>query len=691
VRRAPGGGVHICLEHELPAPDLSLRIELTRMDGGTSELWLEQGSRVRDLKLEIERRLGKALADQLLYAVDGRLLMNEREVVEGPTIMLVVAAVEQDILLEGLNPGECRSDYMGVYEFVESQVNGCPVYQAQSAQGGKNSFLYKGTHRWMIGDSECMGDASKNNYGYVKTEDDCSRPELITADWSIVNSEGQWDAAAKIKARLCTGAEKMTALYRLQEQEQQARLESLATGAMVLRGEKPSSGDSEGDLCEEHPDAHFNLLLGEYLLHSSKNELGVADAGSVVMLNEHPVYCKRTKDSSFFIYCEFFFSSCVFVRLQIAHLSLVAGSSMGGWWISDEPDFREGKANGWAYNISVTLTPNLVMSEWRLSKEAKKDWLANGFADALLLEVVTKQEVDREKANREEAESRKQWLPLESNPFVMNKYMHKLGLPSTHCFHDVLSFEGWALDMIPKPVIGVLLLYPITQANSKFKQEQEVEMEKSRDELTTRAREEGLFFTKQYVPNACGTIGLVHAVVNAMQTKDIQVAEGVWLDRFVKAVEAGTCAADDIGSMLEDDEELEEAHGEGASEGQSIQPTLVNLHFVAFVHHNGCLIELDGTKKWPVSHGECTPATLLESAVQTVKDKFVALDPTDPHFNLIALAPSTTQTGSPAGADFDSGDKMSTADVGGASTAAWEAAHLTANRFRIWQRMGLPF
>jgi hypothetical protein len=31
-------------------------------------------------------------------------------------------------------------------------------------------------------------------------------------------------------------------------------------------------------------------------------------------------------------------------------------------------------------------------------------------------------------------------------------------------------------------------------------------------------------------------------------------AEGVWLDRFVKAVEAGTCAADDIGSMLEDGE-----------------------------------------------------------------------------------------------------------------------------------------
>jgi hypothetical protein len=117
--------------------------------------------------------------------------------------------------------------------------------------------------------------------------------------------------------------------------------------------------------------------------------------------------------------------------------------------------------------------------------------------------------------------SRKRWLPLESNPDVMNKYMHKLGLPKSHCFHDVLSFEDWALAMVPRPVVGVLLLFPISKAYSEFKQEQEAELEKQREEH--EITEKGLFFTKQYVSNACGTIGLVHAVVNAMKKRDILV------------------------------------------------------------------------------------------------------------------------------------------------------------------------
>jgi hypothetical protein len=372
VRRA-SNGVHVCLEHELPAPDLSLSIELIQMDGGTTELRLEQGSRVQDLKGEIERQIGGKREDMLLYVQDGRLLTNERDIVKGPTVMLVVAPTEQDILLEGLKPGTVRSDYMGIYEFVAGEeVNGCPVYKAQSAQGSKNSFLYKATRRWMIGDQECMRDASKNNYGYVKTEDDCARPDEITVDWSIVNSDGRWDSAPSIKARLCTGAEKMVALQRLQDQEHQARLQSLNVGAMSMMGHKPEED------CDEHTDEHFERLLGVYYLHASStsernaaDSVAIADAAVMIdMMNEHPVYCKQTDEGPVFIYW----------------------SSMGGWWVSDEADYREGKASGWLYNTSVTLTPNLATSAWRLSRDTQKDWLATGFADAEDLKVATQAE-----------------------------------------------------------------------------------------------------------------------------------------------------------------------------------------------------------------------------------------------------------------------------------------------------------
>lgn len=56
----------------------------------------------------------------------------------------------------------------------------------------------------------------------------------------------------------------------------------------------------------------------------------------------------------------------------------------------------------------------------------------------------------------------KRWFPLESNPAVMNTYVQQMGFP-THDFSfcDVLSTEEWALGMVPTPVLGVLMLFPI--------------------------------------------------------------------------------------------------------------------------------------------------------------------------------------------------------------------------------------
>jgi ubiquitin carboxyl-terminal hydrolase L3 len=55
----------------------------------------------------------------------------------------------------------------------------------------------------------------------------------------------------------------------------------------------------------------------------------------------------------------------------------------------------------------------------------------------------------------ETAGNPKQWFPLESNPNVMNKYLKKLGLNTEeYSYHDVVSTEEWALQMVPQPVIG---------------------------------------------------------------------------------------------------------------------------------------------------------------------------------------------------------------------------------------------
>lgn len=61
--------------------------------------------------------------------------------------------------------------------------------------------------------------------------------------------------------------------------------------------------------------------------------------------------------------------------------------------------------------------------------------------------------------------------------------------------------------------------------------------------------------------------------------------------------------------------QLEEAHGEAASEGQTAVPDIderVNAHFVAFSCVKGDLYELDGRKKFPINHGPSSPETLLQ-------------------------------------------------------------------------------
>ena len=73
------------------------------------------------------------------------------------------------------------------------------------------------------------------------------------------------------------------------------------------------------------------------------------------------------------------------------------------------------------------------------------------------------------------------------------------------------------------------------------------------------------------------------------------------------------------GEALQKSDSLSEAHEEVAAEGQttpsSRDDTLIT-HFVAYVHKNGHLYELDGRREFPINRGATTPENLLKVIFQ---------------------------------------------------------------------------
>lgn len=68
---------------------------------------------------------------------------------------------------------------------------------------------------------------------------------------------------------------------------------------------------------------------------------------------------------------------------------------------------------------------------------------------------------------------RKNWLPLESNPELMTKYVHALGVNSKYVFHEILGVDEMLLSFVPQPVFAVLMLFPISEASEAHRAAEE--------------------------------------------------------------------------------------------------------------------------------------------------------------------------------------------------------------------------
>jgi ubiquitin carboxyl-terminal hydrolase L3 len=257
------------------------------------------------------------------------------------------------------------------------------------------------------------------------------------------------------------------------------------------------------------------------------------------------------------------------------------------------------------------------------------------------------------------------WIPLESNPDIFNFWAHKVGLIASQSrFEDVYGLDDDLLDMVPGPVKALVLLFPIDAEGEERRKREDARISTEGQPMLDKT----IFWVKQTIPNACGTIGLIHALANSGATFSPVSS----LQQFIIQCKDKTPL--ERAELLSSTPLFAEVHTESASSklNQTAPNLDTELHFTCFVEapeadirwfardrdgkdaeediekereelaqKSGTgmrLVELDGRRGGPVDHGECRD--LLKDAAHVIKTQFIP-GSTSPNFSVLALSMAT--------------------------------------------------
>ncbi|CAI9569229.1 unnamed protein product [Staurois parvus] len=119
------------------------------------------------------------------------------------------------------------------------------------------------------------------------------------------------------------------------------------------------------------------------------------------------------------------------------------------------------------------------------------------------------------------------------------QFLKQLGVCSSWQFVDVYGLDPELLSLIPRPVCAVLLLFPVTEKRRKKK-------------LKSHGQDvdSSVYFMKQTISNACGTIGLIHSVANNREKLAFEIDSA--LKKFID--ESLSLSPDERAKFLERDE-----------------------------------------------------------------------------------------------------------------------------------------
>jgi ubiquitin carboxyl-terminal hydrolase L5 len=218
------------------------------------------------------------------------------------------------------------------------------------------------------------------------------------------------------------------------------------------------------------------------------------------------------------------------------------------------------------------------------------------------------------------------WHLLESDPGVFSELLVELGVKHV----DVE--ELWSVDdLVSKSeenTCGVIFLFKWQGRRSRA-----ITQQQSSDD-------DKVVFIKQVVENACGTIALLHVLLNRDGVEIGETLEG--LKGFIKDMDgetAGSCLASHEGVRMAHNAfvrpeafSIEEDPRRGKSDDA--------FHFVAYVPKNGRVYELDGLSARPIVVGDCGP-NWLNSAQDALQKRISEYSQLEIRFNLLIVKKST--------------------------------------------------
>ncbi|KAJ1794085.1 Ubiquitin carboxyl-terminal hydrolase isozyme L3 [Coemansia sp. RSA 2399] len=217
------------------------------------------------------------------------------------------------------------------------------------------------------------------------------------------------------------------------------------------------------------------------------------------------------------------------------------------------------------------------------------------------------------------------WVPLESSPDAMNKVIRQMGVGASAAFSDVFGFDDELLEMVPQPVHALVFLFPLTD---KFEDPRKQEALSSENKVSPN-----VWFMKQTIGNACGTMAIFHALGNNQKTLPIGNGDLAAFFERVNGLSPEAKAAE-----LEQSSALADAHKSGAAEGQTEAPAAdaeVEHHYAAYAIVDGDLYEIDGRLPAPINHGPSTD--VLKDGARVIKKRIAAFEGDSQQFSVISL------------------------------------------------------